>query len=449
MRYFHQFGSLVEQRWRDANYNEEAFPELAAQALSEMDSTAAVSPWDIIRSLGTDPELPPQREDKFSDLPIVLYNAPRFRVEAYYWLDGTTSVHQHGFSGAFQVMLGSSIHSHYTFKSERVINAHFSTGKLLLKEVQVLKKGDIKKILPGHQYIHSLFHLDRPSVTLTVRTHQTPNALPQYDYLKPYFAVNPFFEEQLTFKKIKSASLLLRMKHPDAYTLIDELITSSDCQTAFMILGEAFSYLIDDTRDRLLSLKAGTDAIEALPAERKQFNELFKKARRRHGTIMNFLLPVLNEMHRDRTLIYLRKYMTSSEHRFFLALILNIPDRELILDLVAQRLPHKNPVDIICDWVKEFSAMRNPKSPERNILGIDDFGDVHLFVFRRLLEGHSIEQISDTLEKDYALEEAEKFKGELGKMYQSFQRSVLLNSILSKTPFAADSKKLLRASVAK
>jgi hypothetical protein len=35
------------------------------------------------------------------------------RIEALFWVDGTTSIHQHSFSGAFQVLAGKSIHSRY------------------------------------------------------------------------------------------------------------------------------------------------------------------------------------------------------------------------------------------------------------------------------------------------------------------------------------------------
>ena len=58
-------------------------------------------------------------------------------------------------------------------------------------------------ILPGSQYIHSLFHLDRPSATITVRTEHTPSAAVQYDYRKPYFALNPFFRNVTMAKKLQ------------------------------------------------------------------------------------------------------------------------------------------------------------------------------------------------------------------------------------------------------
>lgn len=140
MQFFDDLGRLVEQRWKDKNYGEDAFPEIAAQSLGEMDAVGQVDPWEITRHLQAGTELPSQRENEFSDLQITLYNGPRFRIEVYFWLDGTTTIHQHGFSGAFQVLSGSSLHSVYNFREEQEINAHFAAGQVLLKEVQVLKK---------------------------------------------------------------------------------------------------------------------------------------------------------------------------------------------------------------------------------------------------------------------------------------------------------------------
>ena len=99
MQFFQTLGAQVERDWRDKNYHEEAFPDIAARALAEKDALKKVSPWDIIQGLLTETDLPRQRRDEFGDLAIVVHQGERFRIEAYFWLDGTTSIHQHGFSG--------------------------------------------------------------------------------------------------------------------------------------------------------------------------------------------------------------------------------------------------------------------------------------------------------------------------------------------------------------
>src|SRR5882762_8010257 len=126
MRPFQELGALVEDRWREQNYNEELFSEIAARSLADSDLMGQVDPWEIIRWVHTTPELPRQqdRRGKFGNPPITLFVGSRFYIDVYFWLDGTTAVHQHAFSGAFQVLLGGSVHSHYRFEKHREINPY-------------------------------------------------------------------------------------------------------------------------------------------------------------------------------------------------------------------------------------------------------------------------------------------------------------------------------------
>src|SRR5574341_1398073 len=135
MELFAELGALIESRWRDQNYREELFPDTASQALSEFNLPARTDAWQIIRWVHTTPTLPEQLDAKahFGDPPLTLYAGPRFYIDVYFWLDGTTSIHQHAFSGAFQVLLGGSVHAHYDFEKDREINPHFLTGRISLK----------------------------------------------------------------------------------------------------------------------------------------------------------------------------------------------------------------------------------------------------------------------------------------------------------------------------
>jgi hypothetical protein len=430
MQFFADLGRVVEQRWRDKNYSEELFPEIARQAMGEMDAVSHVDPWELIGCIQEGLELPTQQEQDFGDVSVTLYAAPRFRVDVYFWLDGTTSIHEHGFSGAFQVLLGSSIHSLYSFEREQQVNSYFSVGRVRLKGVEGLGKGDIRRILPGGEFIHALFHLDRPSATITVRTHQVPNALPQYCYLKPHVAFDPFYKEPLADQKIKSVRMLLRMGHTEAYSLIGQMISSADFQTVFQVLTAAFNHLVAKTQQ---ARARGEHA--SLPDEWGQFHELFKKAHRKHGQLINLLPPVISEMQRESVLIDLRSQITDPEHRFFLALLLNLPHRALVLDMVKRRFPDTDPVDKICGWMTELSAIKSVKSPEINILGSEGFGDEHQFLLRRLLTGDSIEQVKELLGRDMPARSQER-TAVIEKLYKSIHSSLLMKSLLAETPAA-------------
>ncbi len=103
MELFTKLGKEIEDIWRDANYNEELFPAIAADALRKAGLPAKVSAWEIVEWTLLQDELPRQKDvhANFGDPPITLFVAPRFYIDAYFWIDGTTAIHQHGFCGAF------------------------------------------------------------------------------------------------------------------------------------------------------------------------------------------------------------------------------------------------------------------------------------------------------------------------------------------------------------
>jgi hypothetical protein len=383
MQVFAELGAIIERRWREENYNEDCFPKIAAQALSEAKLIDRISAWDIIRWVHTTPSLPEQMDldGGFGNPPITLFTGSRFYIDVYYWLDGTTSIHQHAFSGAFQVLLGSSVHARYDFDKHKEINPHFLTGKISLREVSLLTKGDIREILAGPDFIHSLFHLDRPSATITVRTLKTPHAAVQYSYLLPYLARNPFFIDPLLKRRVETVELLLHMKHPDADKLISDMISSSDFQTAFRVLDKAFGFLCHRELEELVGVSRS----------RERFQVLLDCAVERHGELAELLLPVFEEEWRQNEIAQRRTEIKSEDHRFFLALLLNVPDRQNVLRLVSERFPQEDPIELIVSWVKELAATKTFGSREPNVLGIGEFDQDDVFVFSRLLEGSAAE----------------------------------------------------------
>ena len=393
MEEFQKLGALVEGRWKAENYSEQLFPEIAAQALSEADLPARVDPWEIIRWVHTAGSLPQQYdvEGRFGNPPITLFSGPRFYIDVYYWLDGTTSIHQHAFTGAFQVLLGSSIHSRYSFREDEIINEHFSAGELTLEEVQLLKLKDVRMIQAGRNFIHSLFHLDRPSATITIRTEHTPSAALQYDYRKPHFALDPFFKNPVLSKKLQTIGLLLGMKHKDADAMIGDLVCSSDFQTAYFVLAETFQQLRSNEMDVLFGLSTGRD----------RFKAILERCKETHGRLADLVLPVLEEQERQMSIVQRRGTITSDAHRFFLALLLNVPSREKILQLVKQRYTDQDPVETILDWVEELARTRVLGSKETNALGMPEFDDSYVFVLECLLQGLGEKEINQRATEQY------------------------------------------------
>ena len=423
MEEFQKLGAEVESRWRAENYSEHVFPEIAAQALTEADLPARVDPWEIIRWVHTADSLPEQRdvEGRFGNPPITLFSGPRFIIDIYYWLDGTTSIHQHSFTGAFQVLLGSSIHSRYSFREDKVINEHFSVGQLELAEVQLLRLKDVRMIRPGRDFIHSLFHLDRPSATITIRTEHTPSAALQYDYRKPHFAVDPFFRNPVMIKKLQTIGLLLGMKHKDADAMIGDLVCSSDFQTAYLALAETYQQFQSNEMDALFGLSTGRD----------RFQAILERCKTVHGELTDLVLPVLEEQERQMSIVQRRGTITKDAHRFFLALLLNIPSRKKILELVKQRHPDQDPVETILDWVEELGRTRVLGSKETNALGMPEFDDFYVFVLECLLAGLGLEDINRKATEQYPPENAAELITRIPAVLETLRASILFKSLLT------------------
>ena len=385
MQPFTELGTVIEGRWRDKNYDESLFPGIAAKALREADLSARVDPWDIIRWVHITTNLPQQMDPqgKFGNPPITLFAGPRFHIDIYYWLDGTTTIHQHAFSGAFQVLLGGSMHSSYAFKKKREINHHLLIGDISLKDISLLGKGDVKEIHSGARFIHSLFHLERPSATIVARSNHAPGAGVQYNYLKPYLAIDPFFDEPGMTRKVQTVSLLLDMKHPEADQMICDLLDTVDFHTAFAVLEAAFKFLGRNELEEIFQISKSAN----------RFQAMLERARQRHGALADLLPAVFDEKLRQADIIKRRSMIEDADHRFFLALLLNVPERTKLLGLVRHRFPDKEPVDLIIGWVRELSKFRMFGSPEPNVLGIKTIDETYLEVLAGLLRGMPDEKI--------------------------------------------------------
>jgi hypothetical protein len=423
MEEFEKLGALVESRWKAENYSEQLFPEIAAQALVESDLPARVDPWEIIRWVHTAISLPEQQdvEGRFGNPPITMFTGARFYIDVYYWLDGTTAIHQHSFTGAFQVLLGSSIHSRYSFREDKIINEHLSVGQLSLEEVQLLTFKDVRTIRPARDFIHSLFHLDRPSATITIRTEHTPSAAVQYFYLKPNFALDPFFKNPVLTKKLQTIPLLLGMKHKHADAMIGDLVCSSDFHTAYMVLAETFQQLQSNEMDSLFGLSTGKD----------RFKGILQRCKTTHGDLTDLILPALEEHERQTNIIQRRGTITTEAHRFFLALLLNVASRQKILDLVKQRYPEQDPVETVLDWVEELGRTRVLGSKETNALGLPEFDDSYVFVLEGLLEGLAVEQINQKATAQYPPKDAAELITRIPALVETLRGSILFKSLLA------------------
>ena len=418
MELFQKLGAQVEVLWRDKNYDETAFPEIAADALREANLPTKVSAWDVIEWTMAQNFLPEQKDlaGKFGDPPITLYNSPRFHIDVYFWLEGTTAIHQHAFCGAFQVLLGSSLHSWYEFERQESVNTFTEIGNINLKLCELLSVGDTQAIKAGKQYIHGLFHLEMPSATIVVRTHKSPMFLPQFSYYKPFLAIDPFFEEANTTKKMQCVTAMIRAKFPRTDEFIADWLKTSDFQTTFQILSTLRNYLRSNEIDQLFNLAA--------PENR--FEKFLEIVRERHGERANIFPQVFAHLDRQDEIVRRRGFITDAEQRFFLALLMNVEGKTRIFSLVKDRFPDVEPLDKVLDWIYDLAQTRVLGEKIPNALGIADFDDTDLFILENLLSDKSAVETETLLQAEYGAEKLKNFHERLEKI----QKTVIFQPLL-------------------
>jgi hypothetical protein len=128
--YFEALGRTVLERWREQNFSLEVFPELSRRAMEEAPPSENIDVEQMIREFLLCDEQVFQSDSSFGQPELIVFHDPRFYIQILFWLEGTTEIHQHEFSGAFHVMQGSSVHSEFQFTNARAVTPHICIGDL-------------------------------------------------------------------------------------------------------------------------------------------------------------------------------------------------------------------------------------------------------------------------------------------------------------------------------
>src|SRR4051812_18464061 len=220
---FKELGDTVLARWKRENFSLAKFPDIARAALDVQPPARKVKLPALVRDFLLNDDQPVQTDSPFGEPELVVYRHPRFYIQLLFWLDGTTAIHQHEFSGAFHVMHGSSIHAHYEFENARSVTPYLRVGNVRVKKIDLLETGRTVPIISGQQTIHSLFHLDSPSVTVVVRTQHDPGTGPQFNYMPPHMAVDPDFNDKLMTRRNQLLDVLEQSGNAEYGELVMEM----------------------------------------------------------------------------------------------------------------------------------------------------------------------------------------------------------------------------------
>ncbi len=370
--YFNELGRTVLERWKRANFSLAKFPAIARTALEERPPAEHVDLAAFMREFLLDDEQPFQTQSGFGQPEIVAYNHPRFYIQLLFWLDGTTDIHQHEFSGAFHVLAGSSIHAHFGFENANPVTSHLRVGDVRMKKIELLETGRTVPIISGGSCIHSLFHLDTPSVTVVVRTQNDPGTGPQFNYLPPHIALDPIFDDALTMRRKQLLDVLEQVEDPTYPELVLEMIAELDFERGFFILQNGMGHLRD----------------------LGEWETVLAAFRKKHGKLAAGVPATLDEIVRRDVIAGLRSSIAEPEHRFFLALLLNVPTRADLLKLVAQRFPKTAPVETVLRWAEELgqasdfgTAILDACFPESLEVASEEQPDIFIAALRHFMTG--------------------------------------------------------------
>ena len=375
MEFFEKLGQRIEAAWAATGHDEQALPAIAERALREAECHRHVDSDQVARWLMTAERIPGQGNvnNGFGEPALFAFNNGRLIIQLLHWVVGTTSLHEHGFFGAFSVLEGSSVHSRYQFTASHTHSEHFLIGELALQQFELLRQGDVRPIT-GRRLIHSLFHLDCPSISVVVRTVKHGSEGPQLNYLKPSIGLYPDLNDPLMARRLQYLKLLARTRPAEYQRWVLHLLERADLLSTFRLLQQL---------------------AEELPA-RAFWEAALAEARRRHGAVTATFQTVFEMQRRERAIVGLRDAVTDADHRFFLALLLVLPTRRAILEVIGQRFPNEEPRQKAAAWIADLG--------ESLVMGVE-FDELNRELLRLLVLGLDDDAVLGALRESFAWED--------------------------------------------
>ncbi|WP_428262729.1 hypothetical protein [Haliangium sp.] len=418
--YIDGLGRALDRAWLARGRDERVFSELAYEHLAARPPASELAVSEIVDWLFS-PAVPVSqpRDRSFGQPPVKLYHGHGFFIEALFWTTGTTAIHQHAFSGVFTPLMGSSVHTAWRFAPEQRLSTYLQVGALERITTEHLQVGDLRRIEPGDGFVHQLFHLELPSVTMVVRTQVEPEHQPQYSYLPPGVAVDPFRDDPIIERRVMMLAVLHRAEDPAVGSLeehAERMICGGDGYEAH----RALSYLV--------SAEVG-DALLA---------RLLRAGRATHGELVDRLYEAATHQRRITLVSRLRAEVKQPDLRFLLALLMLLPERDPILALVAARCPDADPVDTIMGWLEGLSGLDR--------VGVE-FDELNLSLFRALVAGCDRDGLLAHLGEEYDPDDLREQEDELLAHAAELACSDIFVPLFSDSRFAVEAQAARRVVV--
>lgn len=324
---------IVDERWKAKSYDHAAFADIAAICLCELEPKSFVSHEAVLEWAFREPELPKQfGNGNFGEPSITLFQNERFVIEIYYWLKPDISIHDHKFSGAFTVVTGNSFQNRYQFDIQERPGFGFLIGELKNGGDELLAEGDVVKIECGPEFIHQVWHLDRPTISFIIRSVDDPRIDRQMVYHHSHVGVHESVGA-LTPSLAKRLELMrLQFKLQDASWKASAraLVLAQNPNVAMQVLRRIFAFSLD----------------------RGFVEECLADLARVYGKWIELLSEVFwfkfNGFDVSR--------VETRDDRMLLALLSTFDSREPIVSRLGRYFSGAKAESLVADWIRRLSA---------------------------------------------------------------------------------------------
>jgi hypothetical protein len=333
MDYFKEIGEKLSARCGEGELGEN-FPELAAEVLAAFPVPAEVgiefmADWALGRE-----RLPEQVNfhSGFGEPPLVVYEEPRFYAEVLFWFHGRTSIHGHGFYGAYQVLAGYSVEAQFAYHRDHEPVPGIQVGALEPTALRLITPGDITRILPEEAFIHTVMHMGNPSLTLVIRNK---GGLVQFDYSMNGLGVNAYQDSQSHVRQAEVLSAF-HAANPDGFeTRLLEFLKTGSAHRMARILKE-MEHEID---------------------EEFLVGEIHELAVERFGPLGALIIESLTRTISGNIIWDEVAGMDDPAIQLRTALLDLFPENQDLLAVVARTFPDREPADVLESWTDTVSKL--------------------------------------------------------------------------------------------
>jgi hypothetical protein len=220
----------IKRRLSRLPWSEDSFANIAYDRLAEARMHETFKEDDILAWLYKTTRLPRQLDCwmSFGQPPLTVWRDDSFLIDVYFWTRPEIDIHSHSFAGAFCNLYGESFHCQYDFKAnDRNFSSGILTGQLELRQAEYLSSGAVRKIISGSAFIHRLWHLSRPTITIVARTAISRPKLRPYRYLLPGMAIEAREMSEISIRRRQFLRYLFERKHPERNLFAEAAIASS------------------------------------------------------------------------------------------------------------------------------------------------------------------------------------------------------------------------------